>query len=424
MSAETVSSCLAEMEILGVVQEKTDALSQVAATMTVDDFGDANNRKLFAVIIDRFIKGDPVDQAELIIPCTEAGIGELPQKCWDAWYNCAGFDLGRKIVLVRTEALKRYSIESLKTCGSDIVNGRLPTGVDIAGRFADLSRSVIARTPDGSERDIRQLVNDALSSARRQRGDLVHSGIDTVDELLRGLERGELVTIAARTGVGKSAAALHYHVRTGMSGQWSMYVSTEMSSEAVMLRTIAKLSGVPQSVIKGEVEPDNAQTERMVSAVSMIHSSKMLFYDNLRTVAAIEGEYLKQKHLGNSVRLVVVDYIQQLEPERRSSSRQEELSIISRRLLDLAIRENVTVICCAQLNRTSDQYGTPEVSQIKDCGSIEQDSSRIVTLSRDKNDPTMTHLHLLKNRNGELGKVDLDFFGSTMRFYARGRSGP
>jgi replicative DNA helicase len=198
-----------------------------------------------------------------------------------------------------------------------------------------------------------------------------------------------------------------------------MFVSTEMPSEQVMLRAVSKVSGVPISSIKMErgyeITPD--QSRMVTDAIALLDKSKLLFFDQIRSIGQIEAEVMKQKHLGNPVRLLVVDYIQQLRADKSKSSRQEEISDISNRLMSLAIRERMTVIVCAQFNRTSDPYGKPELSQIKDCGSIEQDSSRVIALTKDRTDPKLTYFHILKNRGGEQGETKLTFYGSNMRFY-------
>ena len=328
--------------------------------------------------------------------------------------------LEQRMSLLREQSAIRYANHQLSTIIKDIKSGELDKPKSIAERLSSVAKAVIVRTPETNNKSLSQLITDALNDAMRNNSDVVNSGIEPLDKITNGIRKGDYVVIAARTGVGKSALCLDFHLNTGLEKKWSMYCSTEMTRNEVILRSVAKASGVQLSVIRST--PDKINDQQMsdiIRAKNILEKSKLLFYDDLRTVSAIEAEYFRNKQRGINIRLIVVDYIQQLQSDVRKSSRQEELSAISLRLMKLAVEEQITVVVCAQLNRTSDMYSEPELSQIKDCGSIEQDATIVIGLSKERNDETkrITNCWVMKHRNGVPSECVLKFYGQNMRFF-------
>lgn len=328
--------------------------------------------------------------------------------------------LEQRMSLLREQSAIRYAQNQLSTLTKDIKSGEIDKPKTIAERLSSIAKAVIVRTPETNNKSLSQLITDALNDAMRNNTDVVNSGIEPLDKITNGIRKGDYVVIAARTGVGKSALCLDFHLNTGLEKKWSMYCSTEMTRNEVILRSVAKASGVQLSVIRST--PDKINDQQMtdiIRAKNILEKSKLLFYDDLRTVSAIEAEYFRNKQRGINIRLIVVDYIQQLQSDVRKSSRQEELSAISLRLMKLAVEEQITVVVCAQLNRTSDMYSEPELSQIKDCGSIEQDATIVIGINKDKSDlsKVITHCHVMKHRNGVPDSCTLKFYGSNMRFF-------
>ena len=328
--------------------------------------------------------------------------------------------LEQRIALLREQSAIRYAVHQIGEVAKHIKSGELDKPKAIAERLSSISKAVIVRTPETNNKSLSQLITDALNDAMKNNTDVVNSGIEPLDKITNGIRKGDYVVIAARTGVGKSALCLDFHLNTGLEKKWSMYCSTEMTRNEVILRSVAKASGVQLSVIRSTPDKiNNQQMTDIIRAKNILEKSKLLFYDDLRTVNAIEAEYFRNKQRGINIRLIVVDYIQQLQSDVRKSSRQEELSAISLRLMKLAVEEQITVIVCAQLNRTSDMYSEPELSQIKDCGSIEQDATIVIGINKDKSDlsKTITHCHVMKHRNGVPDSCTLKFYGGTMRFF-------
>jgi replicative DNA helicase len=417
MNQDWTPTSLAEIEVLGAAMNEEESLAKVLGSLQADDFSDSRTRMLFERIRERVSKNEPVDLAEMIAACHS----RFPMECLDRMQRSPRFELEGKIRLIRTESAKRFARKSALDLIKAIESGTLSAPSVIAGKLDAMAKTTLERVNDASGADLRDLVHSAINTAAAQSKDMIQSGIESVDELTGGFTRGEYVTIAARTSVGKSAYALTHLIHTALAGKWSLYASTEMLGTDVMLRAIAQVSGVPISAMKNETGAylDAEQSKLVVSAMVMLQNLPMEIRDNVRTIDEIEAHVIRMKSQKKDLRLVVVDYIGQLRTERKVNSRTDEVAEISRRLLQLATRENITVISCAQLNRLSDPYGKPDLNQIRDSGAIEQDSSKVIMLSRAKNDPSQTRCHLLKNRTGRIGEVDIRFYGSNMRFFPK-----
>jgi replicative DNA helicase len=417
MSQDWTPTSLAEIEVLGAAMNDEESLAKMLGSLQTNDFSDSRTRMLFERIRERVSKNEPVDFAEMIAACHS----RFPMECLERMQQSPRFEVDGKIRLIRSESTKRFARKSAQDLIKAIENGNVSAPSAIAGKLDALAKSTMERMDESDGQDLRDLVHSAINTAAAQSKDLILSGIEPVDELTAGFARGEYVTIAARTSVGKSAYALTHLIHTALSGKWSLYASTEMLGTDVMLRAIAQVSGVPISAMKSETGTylDAEQSKRVVSAMVMLQNLPMEIRDNVRTIDEIEALVIRMKSQKKDIRLVVVDYIGQLRTERKINSRTDEIAEISRRLMQLATREGITVLSCAQLNRLSDPFGKPDLNQIRDSGAIEQDSSKVIMLSRTKNDPSQTRCHLLKNRSGQVGEVDIRFYGSNMRFIAK-----
>ena len=328
--------------------------------------------------------------------------------------------LEQRMALLREQSAMRYATNQIEVVADELKKGEISKPKKFAERLSSLAKAVIVRTPETNNKSLSQLITDALNDAMRNNTDVVKCGIAPLDSITNGLRKGDYVVIAARTGVGKSALCLDFHIGCGLADKWSMYCSTEMTKNEVILRAVSKASGVSLSTIRSTPDQiNNDQMRDIIQAKNKLEHAKLLFYDDLRTVNAIEAEYFRNKQRGINPRLIVIDYIQQLQSDVRKQSRQEELSNISNRLMKLAVEEQITIVVCAQLNRTSDMYSEPELSQIKDCGSIEQDATIVIGINKEKGDETktITHCHVMKHRNGVPGSCILKFYGSNMRFF-------
>ena len=256
--------------------------------------------------------------------------------------------------------------------------------------------------------------------------DLIATGLDSLDRLLSGgLHRGEVVTIAARPSHGKTAMGLQLAANAVVKGVRTAIVSLEMSGEALAQRLISAQSRTPLADIRrGEFH--NAAHD----AAENITPWPLDVLERVSTVSGI-ARHLKR---APDTRLVVVDYAQLLDAgqhAQRYGSRVQEIATISRGLKMIAVHHRVNLVLLSQLNREVEKRadGRPKLSDLRESGSLEQDSDVVVSLYRpalaprmqedddDDADEWRLNAEVLKNRQGAVGRLTLHFDTSTQAIH-------
>ena len=244
------------------------------------------------------------------------------------------------------------------------------------------------------------------------------TGLKDLDKFILGLNKGELILIAARPAMGKTSIALNIAMDVAKNSDKTVAVfSLEMSREQLVSRLLAREASVPsQNMLTGQLSPD--EWRRLASAAQMVSATDMRIDDNsMLTVADMNAQCRRLSNLG----LVVIDYLQLMQSAGGKSSynenRQQAVSDISRMLKIMAKELNVPVICLSQLNRAavgrSDKR--PMLNDLRDSGAIEQDADVVIGLHREgyydqeSSDPYLAEAIVLKNRKGQTGTVYLQW---------------
>ncbi len=270
---------------------------------------------------------------------------------------------------------------------------------------------------------------DRLEYLHEHRGQIlgVPTGLSQLDALLGGLQPSDLIILAARPSVGKTSLALNIAQHAAVrEGKKVAVFSLEMSKEQLALRLLSAESGInPRPLQTGFVDETDWSKIAMVmndmaTAPMWIDDSPALSVMELRTKARrLEAE---QRGLD----LVIVDYLQlmQASTSNKDSNRVQEVSEISRGLKQLARELKVPVVALSQLSRGVEQRGTaePRLSDLRESGSIEQDSDVVIFLYRDGEQNPDAEVELIKakvakHRNGPIGEVPLQFRKANTRFY-------
>jgi replicative DNA helicase len=270
---------------------------------------------------------------------------------------------------------------------------------------------------------------DRLEYLHEHRGQIlgVPTGLSQLDALLGGLQPSDLVVLAARPSVGKTSMALNIAQHAAVREKKKVAVfSLEMSKEQLALRLLSAETGInPRPLQTGFVDETDWSKIAMVmndmaTATMWIDDSPALSVMELRTKARrLEAEQ-------HGLDLVVVDYLQlmQASTSNKDANRVQEVSEISRGLKQLARELKVPVLALSQLSRGVEQRGTaePRLSDLRESGSIEQDSDVVIFLYRDGEqnpdaDVELIKAKIAKHRNGPIGEVPLQFRKSNTRFY-------
>lgn len=260
---------------------------------------------------------------------------------------------------------------------------------------------------------------DRIEYLTRHRGEMIGipTGFSDIDRLLGGLQRSDMVILAARPSVGKTSLALSIaHNAAKKHGQRIAFFSLEMSSEQVVQRLISAETAIDsQRLRRGDIA--EGEWGRFMKATSDL--AETLFYiDDTPSISALElRTKARRLHAEVGIDLLVVDYLQLMRGDFRSENRVQEISTISRALKALARELNVPVLALSQLSRSveSRQDKRPILSDLRESGALEQDADVVIFIYRDEmyNENTerqnIADIMVAKQRNGPTGTVSLYF---------------
>ncbi len=258
---------------------------------------------------------------------------------------------------------------------------------------------------------------------------MISTGYKSFDEKLGGFKRGDLIIVAARPSMGKTAIALNFAQNVAKKNRHVAIFSLEMSKEQLTDRLIAAAMAVDSwKLQKGTLTED--EFARMGDALETLSHSKIYLDDSPagEGLTSIKSKARRLK-MESGLDLIVIDYLQ-LMSNGNSLNRVQEVSEISRGLKSLARELDVPVIALSQLSRQLESRPDkrPVMSDLRESGSIEQDADIIAMLYRDdyyhevSETPGVTNVLIRKNRNGPIGQVDLKFEKSQQKFYEIERS--
>ena len=261
----------------------------------------------------------------------------------------------------------------------------------------------------------------------------IETGYTRLDKLTNGMHGGELIVIAARPGVGKSALAMNIVENVAKQGRTVAVFSLEMSNDQLVERMLASMSGVSLASIKsGRLERGEQDVSRLLNATNVIGSTMHLFgNDNPNVKPAEVRSQCRRIKNQTGLDLVVIDYIGLMEGDRGAvEGRQNEVASITRALKIMAKELDVPVIALSQLKRDAEIRNIktkggegggsePVLSDLRESGAIEQDADIVMFIHREDPEqrPEDVTLIVAKHRNGEQAKIPLKWIGHQVRFH-------
>ncbi len=427
----------AEMGVIGSVLRDNQVINDLLNVITADNFYFDAHQKIFQAVVDIYNDGKPADVTILFETLKQrkqledVGGAVYLAELFDAAPTAANAEYYARIV--RDKAVVRNLIHANTELLRDAYDG-----VMSADELLGLAERKVLEIAERGTVGVTKTLEDAMHEAfdrldAKARGDLTGTGIPSgyvdLDNLTAGLHNNELVILAARPSVGKTAFALnlvrHVVVEEKLP---AFFVSLEMAKVELAERLLCCQSRVDShKVRKGQVSSDDIQ--KLIAAQDALRGNARdgfvkLFIDDApqQTMLRIAANARRLK-LRHGLRLVVIDYLQLIEPESRKDPRQEQVAQISRRLKFLARELQIPVIALAQVNRGSEdrQDHTPRLSDLRESGSIEQDADTVMMLHRparfDKSqDDNVLEIHLAKQRNGPVGQITLTYLKQYMRY--------
>jgi len=426
----------AEQAVLGGLMLSPDKLDLVVGQLVNTDFYRRDHQLIYQAICELAARDQPIDS--VTIGDWFASNPELSRAVDGAYVielsmnTPSAANLPAYVQIVRDKAVMRQLIK----VGTEIVNdGFQPEGRDSSELLASAEKAVFAIAEQGApgRSDFVSLTN-ALENAfreveRRSKVGEAVTGLSTgyheFDQMTAGLHPTDLIILAARPAMGKTALALNIAEFAALKSKKGVAIfSMEMSAEQLALRLISSHGRIDaQHLRTGKL--DDEEWSRVTSALRMLKQTK-LFIDDTPGLSPellrAKCRRLKREH---DLGLVVIDYLQLMSVPGSTENRATEISAISRSLKAMAKELNVPVIALSQLNRSLEARTDkrPNMADLRESGAIEQDADMIVFIYRDdyynkdnSPDKGLAEIIISKHRSGPTGQCKLKFFGEFTRF--------
>ena len=419
----------AEMSVLGAMILDNEVISLVIPILNKLSFYKTAHQELYQVIVDVYDKGQPVD---LVVLREELKKRSLLEKVGGVEYLMELEEVVPTIGnveyyanIVREKAIKRNLIEVAATIQKQSFEESTDTE-----HLLDASERAIfditQRKFNTASTKLNEILKETFSRIenlhdRQSRLTGLSAGFYDLDDITCGLQPSELIIVAARPSMGKTSLVLNVVEHVGVVEKKPVVIfSLEMSAQQVAQNMLCSHARIDAHKLRMGFLDDKQWSDLSYGLGSL--SEAPIFIDDTPGLTVLEirakARRLKAQY---DIQLVAVDYLQLMESSREEN-RQQEISVISRRLKSLARELKIPVIAVSQLNRSveSREGHRPRMSDLRESGSIEQDADVIVLLHRDNYyDPdkdNTAELIIAKQRNGPTGVVKLTFLSHFMRF--------
>lgn len=270
-------------------------------------------------------------------------------------------------------------------------------------------------------RSIKQIVEENRNNyfvEREEKG--IKTGFYKLDNTLGVLEGGDVTVVGARPAVGKSALVNQIIGQVAKKGHKVGYFNLEMRENQVYERFVSRMSQIGLTRVRRAKAFLKGEEERFNKANDELAEQDIIISTGSKSVSEIKGESRHQRF-----DLIIIDYLQLIKADRKYANRASEVGDISKAIKGLAMELNVPIILLSQLNRASEGRETkePDMSELRESGDIEQDASNIILIWNLSEDIKRAKgLKIAKCRQGELGKIGMEFNGDLMEFVERDES--
>lgn len=431
----------AERGVIGGILRDPDTLPTVQQIIVAENFYFDAHQKIYQALCDLSNEGQPIDLVLLYDKLRknkqieDVGGKEYLADLWESVPTGANAEYHAH--LVRDAAMIRGLIHA----GNEILRDSYDRTQSADELVAQAERKIMDIAKAGMVGEVKSLgevVQAAFErlDSRIGKENLSISGMATgyvdLDNITAGLQNSELVIIAARPSVGKTAFALNVVrniITEGVASGSSpvvLFFSLEMARIELAERLLCCQSRVDShKVRKGHLNSDDIQ--KLMDAGDVLRRAKLYIDDTpsrtMIQIGASARRLMKKHEKDGGLKLVVIDYLQLIEPENRRDPRQEQVAQISRRLKFLARELNIPVIALAQVNRASEdrQDHKPRLSDLRESGSIEQDADTCMMLHRPgkfdgTQDDNILEIIVAKQRNGPTGEITLTWMKEYNRY--------
>ncbi len=424
----------AERSVLGAMLMDRDAIVEAEDILVKEDFYQRQYGILFEAMVELYREGKAVDLITLRDKLKEK---DLPEAF-------GSLDFFRDLVdlvttsanireyaqIVHDKATLRALIRLTEEIGNDCYLGKEDTGTIMEKTEKEIFSLLQNRNRMSDFMPIQDVVLstlNAIEAASKTKGRItgIATGFRELDYKLTGLHPSELILVAARPAMGKTAFALNVAQYAAFRDNHKVAIfSLEMSKEQLVTRLMASEAMVDSQLIRtGELR--DSDWEKILEGAALIGNSQLIIDDTVSSLTEIRSKCRKYKQT-YGIEMVVIDYLQLMSGSnsRRNESRQQEISEISRGLKVLAKELQIPIIALSQLSRAVEarQEHKPMLSDLRESGAIEQDADVVMFLYRDEyynpdsEKKNLAEVIVAKQRNGSTGSIELVWLGQYTKF--------
>ena len=430
-------SAIAEQSLLGSILIDPSSINMVADILSSDDFYLEEHKQIYLAMHALFLTNSQIDVVTLIDELVKKGV-----------YSKSGGEEYIKVIaqtvpnslnvkdyakIVKDKSILRQLIHM-----SDEISDAAYSEQDEVASILESAQNKLYSITQGREtknfRHIREVITDVYAHLKALATDPASSqgtatGFRSLDRVLAGMGNSDLVIVGARPGMGKTSFCLNIGTNVAKQTKKAVAIfSLEMSAEQLVSRVISSEALVDSYALRtGELKPE--EWDHIAQAASSLSGCDILIDDTPGvTVTAMKAKLRRVKNLG----LVIIDYLQLMQSDKKIENRTQEVSEISRALKILAKELNVPVICCSQLSRGTEGRTNkrPMPSDLRESGSIEQDADVIIFLYRDEfyknaeggdtvspdTEQNVAEIIVAKNRHGSTETVKVGWTGRYTKF--------
>ena len=427
------NSVEAEQSVIGSMLMDREAIIAAADILVADDFYQKEYGVLFQAMVNIHSENKPVDLVTLLerlksmdVPPEVCSI-EFVRDLTNAVPTSA--NVKQYANIVKEKSILRNVIKVNEAITNECYLGRESADSILEETEKQLFKLLQSRGAEDIT-PIKDVVMEAINrieAASKQSGSVtgIPTGFTDLDYRTAGLQPSDMILVAARPSMGKTAFALNLAAHAACKKHITTAIfSLEMSKVQLMNRFLAMESGVSaQNMRTGNLS--DGEWEKLVEGAAILGDSGLVIDDTPGiSISDMRSKCRKIKLEHDNLGLIIIDYIQLMTSNSRSESRQQEVSEISRSLKALARELNVPVIALSQLSRAVEQRPDhrPMLSDLLESGAIEQDADVVMFLYRDEyykkdtDKPGVAEVIIAKQRNGPTGTVELAWIGDRQRF--------
>ena len=432
----------AEKALLGSMFYSFNALQKACEEVSKEAFYLDSHSKIFEVVQDLYFAKKPIDATTVTAEAMNKGY--LVQIGGVEYLNNVinTVATGANISYYIDTVLEKFTLRKMIEVATNIITDANSKDIKVNDFVENAEKNIlnVSKSRKTSEfRTVREVLDKAqndLEVLAKNKGGVtgLTTGLVDLDNLTNGFSPTQLVIVAARPAVGKTAFALNIACAAAKSTKKNIAIfSLEMPAEQLIMRMISSLGQIDNKKLQtGRLE--NEDWRRVNEAVSQLADTNIYFHDaGGITAGEIKAKCRRLSTMGEGLGLVIIDYLQLIDSSSRySNSRQQEVSEISRNLKTMALELEVPVIALSQLSRNVEKREDkkPVLSDLRESGSIEQDADIVAALHApqvetpvDDNLPVPIQLIILKHRNGPIATIDMLFKKKTSTFLSIKKEG-